>query len=135
MQNKSLHRTRPQLLKADVQRSSLQHGAILLEAMIAVLIFSFGILALSGLQGAMMKNTAEATYRSEAAYIVQQRIGNMLANPIALGGGTFPVATLPSGSLVITPITQSRLRFVVTWQNPGENVHQYEAITTVFMAR
>ena len=63
-----------------------QKGAVLLEALIAILIFSFGILAISGLQGVMMKNAADATYRAEAAYIVQQQLGAMLSNPIALGG-------------------------------------------------
>ena len=133
MQTKPIYRA--QVQKISVHYNNFQQGAVLLEAMIAVVIFSFGILAISGLQAAMMKNTADATYRSEAAYIVQQRIGNMLINPIALGGGSFPLASLPNGNLTITPITESRLRFVVTWQNPGDDAHQYEAITSVFMAR
>jgi type IV pilus assembly protein PilV len=112
-----------------------QNGVVLLEALIAILIFSFGILAISGLQGAMMKNTADATYRAEASYIVQQNLGNMLVNPIALGGGTYPVASLPSGSLTITPITNSRLRFLVTWQVTGEAQHNYETVTSIFSAR
>ncbi|HNV88811.1 MAG TPA: prepilin-type cleavage/methylation domain-containing protein [Methylotenera sp.] len=112
-----------------------QQGAVLLEALIAVLIFSFGILAISGLQGAMMKNTADATYRAEASYIVQQRIGAMLVDPIALGGGSYPVASLPAGNLTITPLSASRLQFVVNWQVPGEAQHKYEAVTTVFTAR
>lgn len=112
-----------------------QQGAVLLEALIAVLIFSFGILAISGLQGAMMKNTADATYRAEASYIVQQRLGAMLVDPIALGGGSYPVATLPAGNLTITPLSASRLQFVVNWQVPGEAQHKYEAVTTIFTAR
>lgn len=114
-----------------------QQGAVLLEALIAVLIFSFGILAISGLQGAMMKNTADATMRAEASYIVQQEMGKMLTYPVGFGTFTdLPVNSLPDGKLSILPIpTDSRLLFRVTWQVPGEPQHQYEAVTSVFTAR
>ena len=39
-------------------QAKLQKGIVLLEALIAILIFSFGILAIAGLQGAMVKNTS-----------------------------------------------------------------------------
>ncbi|MGQ0443060.1 MAG: type IV pilus modification PilV family protein [Methylophilaceae bacterium] len=124
------------MMKKPITNIKLQQGAVLLEALIAILIFSFGILAISGLQGAMMKNTADATYRAEASYIVQQRMGEMLINPVALGGvAGIPVVTLPNGTLSITPITQGRLQFVVTWQVPGEDQHNYQAVTSIFMAR
>lgn len=114
-----------------------QQGAVLLEALIAVLIFSFGILAISGLQGAMMKNTADATMRAEASYIVQQEMGRMLTYPVGLGTFTdVPVDSLPDGKLSVLPIpTDNRLLFRVTWQVPGEPQHQYEAVTSVFTAR
>ncbi len=132
---KNISSTRANIQKMHKQPGLQQQGAVLLEALIAVLIFSFGILAISGLQGAMMKNTADATYRAEASYIVQQRLGAMLVDPIALGGGSYPVATLPAGNLTITPLSASRLQFVVNWQVPGEAQHKYEAVTTIFTAR
>ena len=120
-----------------------QKGAVLLEALIAILIFSFGILAISGLQGAMMKNVSDATYRAEAAYIVQQRVGNMLINPIALARGTdIPVPSLPGGLMDITPVVGGpggRVNIAVTWQTPGEVdvagiqiVHNYQAVSSIF---
>jgi len=113
-----------------------QKGAVLLEALIAILIFSFGILAISGLQGAMMKNTAEATYRAEASYVVQQRLGMMLSTPYGLGGNnTMPVANLPSGILTTKLLSDGRFKFLVTWQVPGESQHSYEAVTSIFTAR
>lgn len=134
MRNKSTSRTKLQYMH---KQHSIphQHGAVMLEALIAVLIFSFGLLAISGLQGAMMKNTADATYRAEASYIVQQRVGAMLANPIALGSKIESVPSLPNGTLAITPLSASRLQFVVNWQVPGEAQHRYEAVTTIFTAR
>ncbi len=61
-------------------RQSGQQGVILIEVMIAILIFSIGVLALVGLQATMIKNTAEAKYRSEASYIAQSRIGQIWAD-------------------------------------------------------
>lgn len=126
-------------IKVNSQNMSTQHqqkGAVLLEAMIAIVIFSFGVLALAGLQGAMMKNTADATYRAQAAYIVQQAYGEMLSFPLALGGNQVkPVENLPNGSLSTSLLSEGRYQFRVTWQTPGEDLHTYEAVTSVFTAR
>ena len=54
-----------------------QNGVILIEALIGILIFSIGILALIGMQAAAMKNTTDAKYRSEAAFLANQIIGQM----------------------------------------------------------
>jgi type IV pilus assembly protein PilV len=70
-----------------------QAGMMLLEAMLGILLFSIGILGLIGLQGVSIKNTTEARYRSEAAYLANQIVGRMwidranLAN-YALTSGT-----------------------------------------------
>ncbi len=127
-----------------INRRHTQQGAVLLEALIAVLIFSFGILAISGLQGAMMKNTADATFRAEASYIVQQKIGEMLSKPIALGGYVnFPVNTLPNGKVCVIAISEARFLFRVTWGETDVNcnaaafpntTHRYEAVTSVVTA-
>ena len=54
-----------------------QHGSSLLEALIAILIFSMGILALLGLQATSIKNSSDAKYRADAAYLANQIIGQM----------------------------------------------------------
>ncbi|MFW5431824.1 MAG: prepilin-type cleavage/methylation domain-containing protein [Methylophilaceae bacterium] len=106
-----------------------QQGAVLLEALIAVVIFSFGILALAGLQGAMVKNTTNANFRSEAGHIAQQHLGQIWGDPnnIANYVGTIPIATLPSGSMVVTQPVTDRVLVTVTWQLPGEAQHNYQA--------
>jgi len=50
---------------------------MLLEALIAILLFSMGILGLMGLQAIAIKNTADAKYRTEAAFLANQIIGQM----------------------------------------------------------
>ena len=63
-----------------------QKGSVLLEAFIAIVLFSIGILGLVGVQAAALKNSAEAKNRAEAAYLANQIIGQMWAdNPANLG--------------------------------------------------
>lgn len=117
-----------------------QQGAVLLEALIAILIFSFGLLAISGLQAAMVKNTTDSNYRAEAGYIVQQQLGRMWANPAnianILGSQDALAARLPSGTFTATRepnpnLSVNRINFVVTWQVPGEAVHNFETNASV----
>jgi len=54
-----------------------QRGSTLLEALIAILIFSMGIIALMGLQAASIKNSIDAKYRADASYLANQIIGQM----------------------------------------------------------
>ena len=46
-----------------------QDGVVLIEALLGILIFSIGILALIGMQSVAVKNTTDARYRTEAAYL------------------------------------------------------------------
>jgi len=52
-----------------IQFSARQDGVVLIEALLGILIFSIGILALIGMQSVAVKNTTDARYRTEAAYL------------------------------------------------------------------
>ena len=54
-----------------------QAGVMLIEALIGILIFSIGILAMIGMQAVAMKNTTDARYRSEAAFLATEVVGRM----------------------------------------------------------
>lgn len=113
---------------------SAQQGAVLLEAMIAILIFSMGVLAVVGLQAAMIKNTADSKYRADASYIAQQRIGQMWSDPDNLASyveaNTDISALLPGGTRTTT---QSGVQFTVTvtWQQPGEVQHNFTTTAVI----
>lgn len=117
-----------------------QQGVVLLEAMIAILVFSFGVLGLVALQASMLKNTTDAKYRSEANYLVQQTLGQMWADPCNLAAyslGAEDVSDrLPNGSRTVThqysgsPPNDScspvqlidQTTVTVSWQLPGETL-------------
>ena len=113
---------------------SAQQGVVLIEAMIAILIFSMGVLAIVGLQAAMIKNTADSKYRAEASYIAQSRIGQIWTDPANLpadGSTTVTAITsqLPSGSMSITR-AGTQYTVTVTWQQPGAGETQHNFTTT-----
>jgi type IV pilus assembly protein PilV len=56
---------------------SHQRGSMLLEALIAILIFSLGILAIVGLQAGAVKLSSDAKYRTDANLFANQIIGQM----------------------------------------------------------
>ncbi|MFC4160654.1 hypothetical protein [Chitinimonas lacunae] len=56
-----------------------QDGLILLESLVAILIFSLGVLALLALQGNTMKRVGDNKYRADAAYLANELIGTIWA--------------------------------------------------------
>lgn len=58
-------------------RPGSQSGVMLIEALIAILIFSVGALGVIGLQSTAAKVSGDARYRSEAALLANELIGKM----------------------------------------------------------
>lgn len=54
-----------------------QQGSILLEGLIAILVFSMGVLAIIGLQASAMKTVSDAQYRLEAAYLANRLVSSL----------------------------------------------------------
>ena len=128
-----------------------QAGVMLIEALIGILIFSIGILALLGMQGSAMKNTADARYRSEAAYFASQMVGLMWVNDrntlsnwdtrAGKGPAIFQprddwmkavAATLPGSlppTIIVGPdagegLADREVRVLVQWQHPGADKNE-----------
>ena len=59
-----------------------QSGVVILEALIAIFIFSIGILGLVGALSSSVTNASEAQYRTEAAFFAETLIGELrVADP------------------------------------------------------
>lgn len=54
-----------------------QRGVMLLEALLSILVFSVGVLAIIGLQAASVKQSSDAKYRSDASLLANELVGEM----------------------------------------------------------
>lgn len=73
-----------------------QKGVMLLEAMIGILIFSAGILALIGLQAKAISSTIDANYRSQASFLVSDIIGQIWVDRPNMANYTYPSGSAPA---------------------------------------
>lgn len=114
-----------------------QQGSVLLEAMIGILIFSMGILAVVGLQAASIKSTADAKYRADANFYASQSIGkwwvdqNNLLDNYTL---TESIAGLPNGTRQVTIAKTAaanvfEVTVTVSWQPPGTPTAHSHTVT------
>lgn len=105
---------------------------MLLEALIAILIFSMGILAIVGMQAASIKQAGDAKYRTDANLLVNQLIGQMwvsnrtaanLAANFGTGGTAYQAwvgsASTPGTVKAILPGVDANPPTVVVTQVPG----------------
>ncbi len=60
--------------------SKKQRGVMLIEGLIAILIFSLGILAMVGMQAQAINHTSQAKYRADAAFLANKIIAQMWAD-------------------------------------------------------
>jgi type IV pilus assembly protein PilV len=114
-----------------------QQGVIMIEVLVAILIFSIGVLAVVGLQATMIKSTADAKYRADASYIAQSRIGQMWADPQNLASyletNTDVSSQLPGGTRTVTQPVAGQFVVTVTWLQPGPNptTHNFTTIVRI----
>jgi type IV pilus assembly protein PilV len=124
-----------------------QSGVSLLEAMLAILIFSVGILALVALQSVSVKATTESKFRADAGFLASQMIGRMWSDyqgfdlgeyvynaggadcgAYAGGGGNAAVAAWVAAVRDTLPgATDTSIQIRVT-SNPGQPDHNRVAI-------
>lgn len=115
---------------------------MLIEALIGILIFSIGILALIGMQGVAMKNTTDARYRTEAAFLADGIVGQMWVDQANLaqydtGGGSYgprdnwittveralpgiDVASAVRVPQIVVDMPNRQVTVTIQWLQPGE---------------
>jgi type IV pilus assembly protein PilV len=134
-------------LKHGKRRTS--KGIALIEALVAILILSIGILGLVGLQASMTRAQSSAKYRADAAYLASEIVGAMwidkpnLANYATTASSTCSyqhcldwvnkVTTgLPNGvgQVSVTPST-GEVGLTVTWSVANEGTRSYVLATSI----
>lgn len=132
-----------------------QGGALLLESMIAILLFSLGVLSLVGMQAMAVTSVSEAKYRTDASFLANQLIGQIwvdrdnIANYDYDGGSANDALetwlnqvnqALP-GAADHPPqvaVNGEQVSVTIFWQSPEDaakvpqpDPHQYSATTTI----
>lgn len=134
-----------------------QTGSMMLESLIAILIFSMGIIAIVGMQASAVKASSDAKYRSDAGMLANQLVGQMWVSdrtPATMqtnfqGGGGVDGAsytawladvqtTLPGSAANPPVVTVNTATSVVTirlnWVAPGElstTLHSYNVVAQI----
>jgi len=131
-----------------------QAGAMLLEILVSILIFSFGVLALVGLQGSMTRAQTEAEMRAEASFLASEALGLMwgdlsnLSSYHRTGCNSYnPCVTwqakissrLPNGQGTISVLPAAggqgqMAEITITWQHSNGDVRTYRAISQLSTA-
>jgi type IV pilus assembly protein PilV len=127
-----------------------QHGIMLLEGLIAILIFSLGILATIGMQAISVSQLSQSKYRTDASFLANKLIAQIWADQpanrllYATGGARFNTwkanefdAYMPPGSSTATvniatyaatrltttgapAVTAYRVNITIQWRAPNE---------------
>lgn len=134
-------------------RNRRQGGFSLIEALVAILIFSIGILALIALQVTSVRQSTNARYRSEAALLANRLIGEMwtsdrvaanLQANYGTGGAAYDTwnaavqATLPASAASAPQVAVNASGVVqvdIFWKAPNEAAsepqHRYTTMAQI----
>ncbi len=119
---------------------STQRGMMLIEALVGILIFSIGILAMLGMQAVGIQTTVDAKYRSDAAFLANQVVSQIwvdqtnIANYDTTGSSYAPrdawvtqvQSNLPKATganaptITVAGAPPSQVTVTVYWQKPGD---------------
>lgn len=148
-----LKRTAP-FLAPRAPRNTHHHcpdrGFVMMDVLMAILLFSVGVLALVALQAALTRSQTESKVRADASYLASEAIGllwsdaNQLSHYTSAGCVSLPrckewqdrvTASLPQGSgTVEADATTGDVKVTVSWTTPSGETHKYVTQTTVTKA-
>ncbi len=129
-------------------RPGAARGIALIEALIAILIFSFGVLGIVGLQASMTRAQGSAKFRADASYLANELMGTMWSDipnlsaydtasarcdayPRCQTWKTKVQGGLPGGEPVVVAAADGSVTITINWSVPGEGDHRYQTRTSV----
>lgn len=138
-------------MKQDMtRRLARARGSALLDSMIAVVIFSIGILGVVRLQSAAITFSTDAKYRADAAMLADQIIAQMWNSDLSTlssqyagangsGGARYVawntlVARMPAGNGTVAVQADGTVDVSVRWLQPGDTSttpHVYATSTQI----
>lgn len=133
-------------MSAQLQKG--QGGIVLIEVLIATVIFAIGILAVIGLQASAIASVADSKFRMDASAIANRTLGAIWAKQTGLTAGTTvaPVSELPNGTAattltpVLDPLDVTKTvgyaaTVLIQWQPPNtksSDIHRFSAVARIY---
>lgn len=119
-------------------RMKKQRGNSFIENLIALLIFSIGILGIASTQGNLLKSNTEAKMRNQAMVVANQIVGKMWMNSGNLSSFVVTNAalsndegSLPNGKKTIA-VNGNRVTITINWKRTEEtDFHKLVVISYV----
>lgn len=117
-----------------------QTGFSMIEVLVAILIFAFGVLGMVGIQASSVRYQTDAKFRADASVIAEDAVARIWidrANLAAHLTGGIALSALPGGVIAIEKIDvdadskTNRLRVSVSWTPPGGETHSHVLIADV----
>lgn len=134
-------------------------GFMLLEVLVAMLIFAIGVLGIVGLQASMTKAQTGSKFRADASFLAQRVIASMwsdrssldnyssancasntrcsewateVARALPNGAAAVTVTALPDGTDPATgAVIAADVTVTITWQPPNEETHTFRTTSAV----
>jgi type IV pilus assembly protein PilV len=122
-------------------------GVVLIEVLVAMLIFMFGVLGIVGLQASVTRAQTDSKVRADASYLASDIMGRLWSDRKHLGNydSTHCSATafckdwqdkvassLPNGGSVVTvDAVSGNVTIAISWTGPDGQLHQYVTNTTI----
>lgn len=129
---RSLHRPR---------RARAQSGVALIECLMAMLIFSVGLLGLLGLEARVMNFSVDSEDRNRAAMFAGEISSQMwLNNSVSPGTADYTALLarvndqtkggVPGGVVTVTPVAANAADINITWQQTSDAAGSLSTLTT-----
>jgi len=124
-------------------------GIVLIEVLIAMLIFMFGVLGLVGLQASVTRAQTDSKVRADAAYLASEMVGRLWSDVANIANydsskcastalckdwQTKVAASLPNGAGTLTVAANGDVTISVSWKGPDGQTHTYATNTTIVKA-
>jgi type IV pilus assembly protein PilV len=148
-------------MKTTQRKARAQRGFMLLEVLVALLIFSIGVLGIVGLQASMTKAQTGSKFRADAAFLAQRLIGGMWSDRSGLNkynhdtaggdacaahtrcsewltevaaqlpGGTAEIAVRSLGTDTAGVVIAAEVVITIQWTPPNEEQRKYTTVSAV----
>jgi type IV pilus assembly protein PilV len=134
-----------------VREKCREQGVMLLEALIGILIFSIGILALVALHALAIGYASDAKYRSDASFLANELMGQIWIDRPNLATYAYPGGTAPALATWVAKVNNylpgsgganaptvtvdaatGQVDITIRWQPPNADAtHNYRAVARV----